>query len=398
MTAVVETQHLSKGLHMGQRPGKRLAIVVAAGLLLLTAATATATYASTTLELPKPTGRYPVGATNLWLKDTSRPDTWVPQQPYRELMVTMWYPSHVKGGTTMQYMTPQDSTALLAGRHIEVDDPTIFSTVKTNAIENAAPAGKRHSLPLVVLSPGYLTPRMTLTSLGEDLASRGYVVAAIDHTGESYSTTFPDGHVVGCTTCVVDNEPGRAFFGRIYQSRALDVSFVLDQLTGAHPAGRAADLIDASKIGISGHSAGGATSFAAMVHDPRIDAGIDMDGTTETGGDPLVPPGSGFDRPFMVYTLAEHGPDVDPFVAADYANLAGWKRWMLLAGGAHESFADVALLAGWAGLPSNATIDRQRGLELARRMNAAMFDKWLRGQPQPVLDDPTDCYPEITRA
>jgi hypothetical protein len=31
-------------------------------------------------------------------------------------------------------------------------------------------------------------------------------------------------------------------------------------------------------------------------------------------------------------------------------------------------------------------------------MNEAMFDKWLRGQPQPILDDPTACYPEITRA
>ncbi|MEV6344367.1 hypothetical protein [Actinoplanes sp. NPDC051851] len=375
----------------------RTSIGVAVLAVLALSAVGAKAVAADDLELPAPTGQHAVGVTDLWMKDTTRADTWVPGQPYRELMVRLWYPTDDRHGAPVEYMTAQDSAALLAGRHIEVDDPAILSRVRSSAIEGAAPVGKRHSLPLVVLSPGYLMPRMTLTALGEDLASHGYVVAAIDHTGESYSTTFPGGHVVGCTTCELDNELGRAFYGRLYQGRARDVSFVLDRLTGPHPAWRGAALIDASRIGVSGHSAGGATSFAAMVHDPRIDAGIDLDGTTDTGGDPLVPLETGLDRPFLVFSLAEHGPATAPDLAADYANLTGWKRWMLLTGGDHQSFVDVGLLVEWLGLSSGATLDPRRGIELSRRMNEAMFDRWLYGRPQPVLDDPARCYPEVTR-
>ena len=60
-----------------------------------------------------------------------------------------------------------------------------LSTVQTNAVSDAAPAGQQRSLPLVVLSPGYTGSRSTLTVLAEDLASHGYVVTGIDHTYES---------------------------------------------------------------------------------------------------------------------------------------------------------------------------------------------------------------------
>ena len=62
--------------------------------------------------------------------------------------------------------------------------------------------------------------------------------------------------------------------------RAADVSFVLSELTGAHPAWPGAGLIDPSRMAMAGHSAGGAAAIPAMLADSRIRAGIDMDGTT----------------------------------------------------------------------------------------------------------------------
>ena len=62
--------------------------------------------------------------------------------------------------------------------------------------------------------------------------------------------------------------------------RAADVSFVLDELTGAHPAWPGAGLIDPSRMAMAGHSVGGAAAIAAMLADSRIRAGIDMDGAT----------------------------------------------------------------------------------------------------------------------
>jgi predicted dienelactone hydrolase len=69
----------------------------------------------------------------------------------------------------------------------------MLSTVRTNAADGAEPGGASARCPLVVLSPGFTSPRSTLTALAEDLASHGYVVAGIDHTYESYATAFPDG-------------------------------------------------------------------------------------------------------------------------------------------------------------------------------------------------------------
>ena len=49
--------------------------------------------AETAPHLPGPTGRQPVGVTSLYLKDASRPDPWVESVRYRELMVSVFYPT-----------------------------------------------------------------------------------------------------------------------------------------------------------------------------------------------------------------------------------------------------------------------------------------------------------------
>src|SRR5947199_366961 len=152
---------------------------------------------------------------------------------------------------------------MMGGMGVPADPADALSTVRTNAAVDATPAGHQRSLPLVVLSPGFTSPRSTLTALAEDLASHGYVVAGIDHTYESYATAFPDGRV---TTCLARETPrrGRGFWKKVVAGRAADVSFVLDELTGTHLAGPGAALIDPSRIAMAGHSAGGAAAIAAL--------------------------------------------------------------------------------------------------------------------------------------
>ena len=45
-----------------------------------------------------------------------------------------------------------------------------LSTARTDAAADATPAGRQRALPLVVLSPGFTSPRSSLTALAEDLA------------------------------------------------------------------------------------------------------------------------------------------------------------------------------------------------------------------------------------
>jgi dienelactone hydrolase len=369
-------------------------IAVATALTAVLTTTPAATADTLDLHLPNPTGHQPVGTTSLYMKDTSRPDPWVPTVPYRELMVSLFYPTASADGLKKQYMTPAESEAYLSRENIPGLPPDAFSTVQTYSLVDAKPVGKRHSLPLIVLSPGNTQPRATLTSWAEDLASHGYVVAVIDHTYENRAQTFPDGRMTGCAACEQDDDQD-AFFQKQVPSRTKDVSFVLDQLTGRHPVWRYANLIDPQRIGMTGHSAGGATTTHTMVNDPRIKAGIDVDGSIHVN---LTAPG--LNRPFMFlgsmdeYTPGAQGPYDD--WEKDWPLMTGWKRWLMVSGSAHASYTDLGVLADQVGVDIGATMPGERAVAITRAYVRAFFDQHLRCRPQPLLNRPSSAYPEVT--
>ncbi|WP_103341160.1 alpha/beta hydrolase [Amycolatopsis sp. CA-126428] len=338
---------------------------------------------TSTPYLPAPSGDRPVGSTAVYLKDTSRPDPWVPSVPYRELMVSLFYPTASAKGPKTQYLTPAESAALLQDSGLDVA-PDLLAGMVTNSVAEARPAGR--GLPLIVLSPGYTKPRATLTALAEDLASHGYAVALVGHTYENAGQSFPDGRFAGCASCEVPHD--NPFWQKLERGRAADVSFVLDSLTQSK---KWAPLIDASRIGMAGHSMGGASTIPAMVADSRIKAGIDIDGTTEL---PLTAPGLA--RPFM-FVNHEHVPKCAPGNVPwerDYAQMTGWKRWIEVAGTQHASFTDVGLLAEEFGVPIGGPNAAVRAQEITRAYVNAFFDRHLRGEARPVLDQPG--YPEVS--
>jgi len=370
---------------------RTLAVATALTAAVLTAAPAAA---DTTPYLPAPTGHQPVGVTSLWLKDTSRPDPWVPTVPYRELMVDVFYPTNSANGPKKQYMTPQESELNLIRQNIPGLPLDVFSTVRTNAVVDAKPVGRAHSLPLIVLSPGWTQPGVTLTTWAEDLASHGYVVAVIDHTYENRAQTFPDGHVTECAACAFDDDEA-TFWPKFYEVRTADTSFVLDQLVGRHPKWRGSSLIDSNRIGMTGHSAGGAEATHAMLADPRIRAGADIDGSQH-----VTLPASGLSRPFMFmgsmdeYVPGQMGPYDD--WETDWQHLNGWKRWIMVSGTAHASFTDLGVLAAQLGVDLGNSIDAFRAVDITRAYVRAFFDQNLRCQHQPLMAAPSPAYPEVT--
>ncbi|TYB57884.1 alpha/beta hydrolase [Nonomuraea sp. PA05] len=334
--------------------------------------------------LPAPTGGQAVGTTVLHLMDTSRPDPWNLDADARQLKVTLWYPTEQRDGPRAPYMSPKESELMVKRlRSAAVPDDTLSKT-GTNAVTDAEPAGR--GLPLVVLSPGFTKPVSTLTSLAEDLASRGYVVAGVDHPYESYATTLADGTVAECLACDSDADPG--FGPGVVGGRAADVSFVLDRLPAKWDG---AGVLDRTKIAMVGQSIGGASSVASMVADPRIRAGIDMDGTTYARI-----PKSGFSRPFMFLGTPQHVPGGrDLSWERDWKLLTGWKRWIVLTGAEHQSFTDGPLLQGALGVtPASGTLSAGRAAELTRTYVAAFLDLHMKGRRQPILDEPSPRHPE----
>jgi predicted dienelactone hydrolase len=161
--------------------------------------------------------------------------------------------------------------------------------------------------------------------------------------------------------------------------------------------------MDTRRVGIFGHSFGGATAAAVMHSDRRFVAGVNLDGL-------LVGPvaTAGLDRPFLLLGSSYHGPDQDPSWATFLPALRGWHRWFRLADAGHYRFIDLGgSVAKW-GLEEDiwptdpetwrlvfGDIDDRLSQEMVVRLTASFFERFLHHEPAPILDRPADYYPEI---
>ncbi|WP_405660428.1 alpha/beta hydrolase family protein [Streptomyces sp. RK9] len=338
------------------------------------------------LRLPKPTGPRAVGRTSLHLTDHSRRDPWVPRSGDRELMVSLYYPARKGTGTPAPYMSAEGARLFLADRGIEGVPAEVLSGTRTHTRAGARPAPG--SYPLLVLSPGFSVPGTTLTGLAEELTSRGYVVAVVDHAHEAVGVEFPGRGILPCAACgrVDENTVGPAAKGR-----AKDLRFVLDRLTGSRPVWRHADLIDDKRVGMAGHSLGGAGAAAAAAGDARVRAAANLDGPFVDVG-----PSSGLSgRPMLLMGTAADHSGRDKAWEAAWTRLSGWKRWLRVAGADHFAFTDLAPLAGQLGEDTPDGLPGRRAAAITGAYVGAFFDQHLRGRPQPLLNGPSAANPEV---
>jgi pimeloyl-ACP methyl ester carboxylesterase len=149
----------------------------------------------------------------------------------RTLTVDVWYPAVVPDGA--EEMTTYAGTLGRADQGTA--RPYEFSG---RALRDAEANREGAAYPLVVVSHGYPGSRYMMTYLTENLASKGYVVVAIDHTESTYADV--------------------AAFGSTLLNRATDQIFVIDEM-----ARLSADdefftgLLDASNTALIGYSMGG---------------------------------------------------------------------------------------------------------------------------------------------
>ncbi|WP_370947013.1 alpha/beta hydrolase family protein [Amycolatopsis sp. cg5] len=301
----------------------RIFALVAALLLTLAAPASAAP-----LSLLKPTGHYPIGLRTMALTDPARADHWRPQER-RTLMVSLWYPA-IPVGEPGRYMTRAESAVTV--KQYGLPEDTLYR-LRTHSRADAPALPSARGWPLVVLSPGAGNSRTTLTTLAEQLASQGFVVAAIDHAYEAFNVEFPGGRMLTCLPCAAEGNPWPAGI----ESRAGDVSFVLDSLLGQR-----SPHIDRERIGMAGHSAGGAAAALAMAADRRIKAAIDLDG-------PFYRPVA-LDRPFALYTSPVGEEEFGAGWDENWPRLTGWKQRRFLPETGHSSSTDTGYLITETGL------------------------------------------------
>ncbi|MER6912577.1 alpha/beta hydrolase [Streptomyces sp. NPDC000594] len=343
------------------------------------------------ITLPRPTGRHSIGSEILHLVDRSREDPWVPTADGRELMLTLHYPARPGSGRTAPYATPGEAAALVKGLNIDTAvDADRLSAMRTHSRPGARPVRGKH--PLVVLSPGFSVSRYTLTSLAEELASRGYVVVSLDHAHESFGIAVPGGRQLDCVACAPIFS-GEAHPGIVTAARAADTSFVLDRLLGTRSPWRHSGMIDRRRVGMGGHSIGGASALSTMVADTRVRAGFNMDGAF---WDTL--PAEGLrGRPFLMLGTHDevHLPGGrDTTWDTTWPTLDGWKRWLTVAGSHHLTFSDYPVIVRNFGLPEPG-IPHDRAVIVTRRYVTAFLDRHLRGRAAPLLNGPSTAHPEV---
>ncbi|CCH31079.1 hypothetical protein ABZ816_02280 [Actinosynnema sp. NPDC047251] len=369
-------------------------------------------WAKVAIGLPAPTGPHPVGHATAHLVDRSRPDPWVADRPYREVMVSLWYPARrAEHRPRAPYRTAAE--AAHADRRLpEIGLPSgaLDWTGPTHAREGAPVDRRGGRYPVVLYSSGHLASRTLGTGVAEDLASRGYVVVAVDHTHEAAEVEFPGGRVeVGSVPVPtgLDDPWFVEFHRRTMDARVKDLRFVLDRLATLPAVSGALDL---TRVGMFGVSAGGATAIELMYHDRRVRAGADLDsGLSYDPYGEVLPPVAveGLDRPVLLMGSEQSGLShrTDPSLASFWRNQRGWKLDLLLRGSNHPSFSDRQVFVprlGAAGLltPEQVsrhvgTIDPARSVEAQRTYLAAFFDRFLRGRAEHLLDGPSPRYPEV---
>ncbi len=185
-----------------------------------------------------------VGVRTLTLVNASQPDVLafdpttnsVPMRD-RRLTVDIWYPAQAKSGAKAETYTgelPSEGAA-----------PPAKFTIPGIAVRGAAAAPGQH--PLVIVSHGYSNVTVALSWLTENLASKGYVVAAIRHE----DPTIGD----------------RTRFAAPLLRRPLDIAFVAKSLQASLAA---EGLVDPARTALIGYSMGGygVLTSAGAILDP----------------------------------------------------------------------------------------------------------------------------------
>jgi hypothetical protein len=229
-------------------------------------------------------------------------------------------------------------------------------------------------LPTVLFSPGFGTPRVIYQALAEDLASHGYLVVAVDHTGEA-PVELPGGRLD------LPGAPPRHPIAAATTTRLADMRLVLRRLNTMAGGPRA----DRRRVAAIGHSLGGSTAAALMRAEPSIRAGVDMDGSIFGAARK-----HGVPRAFLVM-LGGRKPDAT--VRGLLSHSHGPRLALEFAGFEHFSFSDLPVVA-----PAGPDVGKKpsvRDIVVQRAYLRAFLDRYVLRRRSPLLDGPSRRFPQV---
>ena len=389
-----------------------LALIALAALTVLLAALCVDHGRST--PLPAPSGSYRVGrATYVW-RDETRINPYAPvADTKQDLAVWIWYPAAPTPSTRKSEYLPgywiralERHEGFLLGKLLSRD----LTRVEVHSWSDAEVSSQQAMYPVLILRAGGGALSSDYTTVAEDLASHGYIVVSFDAPYRTVITAFPDGRVaLRAAGGDFDRMPSSAtqhLVTQLMSAWIADFKFVLDQLQELNAndrTGRFKGKFDMQKVGIAGHSLGGATAAQFCHDDPRCTAGIDIDG---------MPFGNviqdGLHQPFF-FLMSDHSKEsgsepktVERNIESIYDHVPEGKRWgMTIAGANHFTFSDqmftkspiLMFFLRRAGVMGS--LENRRGLAITSACVHTFFDVYLKGAPADEMNSLPALYPEL---
>jgi dienelactone hydrolase len=366
----------------------------------------------TEITLPAPTGHFAVGRTTYtWINPAGADE--LAESPAREIVVWLWYPSRTTPSpTTAEYLPAPWRSALAEHSGVLMSGflTRDLSLVRTHSTSDADISDEQSSFPVVIMRAGGAALTTDYTTLAEDLASHGYIVVGLDAPYRTFVVSLPQNRVVVRPST---NDPenlqadqANRLINKLLLMWISDIKFVVSQLeslNGADPSGKFTGRMDLQRLGVFGHSFGGAQALQFCHDDSRCKAGIDLDG---------APYGSvvqeGLKQPFL-FVFSDHSHEsLDPAsrqihdnIESIYGRLPNGRFLVTIRGAHHFSFSDQALLKSQyltkllTSVIGFGKLDSRRGLAITSGYVHTFFDVYLKGAPATVLTNVSTQYPEV---
>jgi predicted dienelactone hydrolase len=357
--------------------------------------------------LPAVTGSYSVGRVTVEWTDRSRMEPLDPDHGYRTLAVDIWYPAEASSGLPAPYLDVAAFEREIGATGTRRQLAPAYDVIKdgralTHAVANAPFTHSIGGAPVLIFSPGGGMVREVYAAQLSDLASHGFIVAAITHPYDGIVSVYRDGHIVKYDAKRWPQIPSIEGEWNLNQLdwHARDIRFVLDQLSQSNVGLPFAGHVDARHVGAFGHSFGGVASAQACQTDPRFSACLNEDGlgawrpfNVNSGAWRAkqrfmlifrdVPPGP--PPAEFAEQLKEHLKLLkrDHEIAMKTVSGGAYEVAVRAAGTSHADFSDLPLLGAMTSTEAEA---RAQVLATIRSLTLAFFEQTLEGKRSLVLE------------
>ena len=321
-------------------------------------------------DLPKPTGLNPVGTKVFNWEDKTRKEWFTERKDdYRKIVAQIWYPSDLVGESPMPYLDYAGERIGPISEQVELPKFLIrhIQDVKSNSFSNSPIKKSDKPYPLIIFSHGLGGMRMQNTIQMEELASQGFIILAVDHAYDANITIFSNGNTADYRAKMRSQVQKEEFWAvRLPQikTRMADLIYIMDNLERLQTRGDSFwKKLDLSRVGVMGHSFGGATAVGVSILDNRFSACVALDGWFEPIEEHILQ--RGLDIPFL-YIGRPHWDNPLNYDNLDklIINSSVPAEKLLLEGTQHFDYADiphftpVASKIGLSGsMPSSELLD-----------------------------------------